>query len=484
VEKEANHSMLESLPILKGETAKIDLEMKNYEIFQQNNPAFTTSRSFSHSIDEKDKNHGNSVLLSSESGSPNRTEENTIVDIGEGAYSTPVLQSQPRGMRRKKSQKENKQQDQHQVIHEELNQYFTNNTLPIDEEDSDSDIISPVFKMLGPSPFSPNKGIHSSSSTSLSPLGPSSLNASRSFTLNNSPLKDSGSSSDDSHENFFYISRSDDEYGGRTTTEMMKRKKSKLVLDQIEEEEEEVKHPTNDEIIVEEVYKREEIEVTELDATAAVDNSAADGNSGDVGVEEKTKPEDTEETPMNNAEKPEDDEFFKTITNHTLKYETDSEDEDGGSKKHDKEKTDSQQSSPVRKNRLPPSSGKKEEKQASRSAYGFGYPHNTSTESWIKHNNSQDKPNIRRPPSVPSMLPSSSTAVESHLSKLSASSSLSSSQFVGIIPVQTNIKPKQLIPLTDSSVPLARRHSQMIKQCEIFFVLDASANSLFFFVFR
>jgi hypothetical protein len=474
VEKEANHSMLESLPILKGETAKIDLEMKNYEIFQQNNPV-NTSRSFSHSIDEKDKDHTKDCIIpSSESGSPQRIDETIKVDFDEGAYSTPVSQSQQqRGMRKKKSQKENKQnkQDQHQVIHEELNQYFTKNTLPIDEEDSDSDIISPVFKMLGPSPFSPSKSIHSTSSTSLSPLAPSSLNASRSFTLNNSPLKDSGSSSDDSHENFFYISRSDDEYGGRTTSEMMKRKKSQLVLDQIEEEEES-EHHTNGEA-GEEVQK-EETEVTELDTAFPTDKNGSHDEETVVVVDNKIETEEIiltsetlDATSVDHQEKHEDDEFFKTITNHNLKYETDSEDEDSGSKKLEKEKSDSQQSSPTRKNRLPPSSGKKDEKQASRSAYGFGYPHNNSTESWIKHNNSQDKSTIRRPPSVPSMLPSSSTAVESHLSKMSSSSS-SNSQFVGIIPVQTNIKPKQLIPLTDSSVPLARRHSQMIKQCKNF----------------
>jgi hypothetical protein len=125
----------------------------------------------------------------------------------------------------------------------------------------------------------------------------------------------------------------------------------------------------------------------------------------------------------------------------------------------------------------------------SKGMYGFGYASHATKESWIKYDkgsgskpvkpvetvhaskeswikydkgsaSKQNKSSDASPLKIP-------TVFESALKSKGAAnqSKAAGSQIVGILPV-ADIKPKQLIPVTDKSVPLAKRHSQMIKQCK------------------
>jgi hypothetical protein len=500
IEIEAKESMLESLPILKGETAKIDLEVRNYEVpllqLQQ--------RPHGLSLDEKEKE-----IMKISTPSPTR---------------------------------HNRKRVKHAI--NSMNSPSNNSHLSLDDDEgSDAEsMASPLPKDTPDDQQQSLMGTLQKQFSFLSNIEHSSSSSPPPAENNNSTSPPASSSAPflaalgKSASNYFYLSRS----GGASSDEgvgtggsgsvglltPVKRKSSggggevveqMEILESIDEEQKEdsekktspregkveEKEENNNNNNEEEKKKMNETEVSfNVDSQEISPVKHIDEDEG--------KPPQHPQKHKNE----EDDDFFQTITNASLRYETDeSEDERDSSANKKNTRKDANNNNNVSTNSMgggdqeknqykrmtfiaiqqqqqslqksssndPQSSSQQQQPQHSRSAYGgFSSYHSTTKESWIKHEKTSPPPNtavgsssLRRPPSVPVMTSYSTNAT---------TQSSANSQFVGMVPVQSSMKPKQLIPVHDSSIPLAKRHSQMIKQCNKFLVSFTSQSS-FLYIF-
>jgi hypothetical protein len=462
IENEAKESMLESLPILKGETAKIDLEVRNYEV------PLLQLRPHSLSLDEKEKE-----TMKISTPSPTRHNRKRVKH-GINSVNSPFNNS-------------------HLSLDDDEGSDAESMTSPLPKETPDDQQQQSLIGTLQKQ-FSFLTNIEHSSSSSPPPA-----------ENNNSASPPASSSAPflaalgKSASNYFYLSRSggaSSEEGGIGSVGLLtpvKRKSSggevPEILESIDEEQKEdsEKKTSPREEKEENNNKDEENKKNETEVSFSIDSQE---------ISPVKHVDEDEGKPPQHPQKhtnEEDDDFFQTITNASLRYETDeSEDErDSSANKKtnrkdannnnlstnsmgaDQEKNQykrmtfiaiqQQQQNLQKSSSNDPQSSSQQQPQHSRSAYGgFSSYHSTTKESWIKHEKTSTPPNsavgsfsLRRPPSVPVMTSYSTNATTPS----------SNTQFVGMIPVQSNIKPKQLIPVHDSSIPLAKRHSQMIKQC-------------------
>ncbi len=513
IEKEATESMLESLPILRGETAKIDLEMKNYEKYIQENPPPTTmsssSRIQSLSGDDRDSTTGvasTSTVLFMQSPDPlppsttlqsegiattlpftNVASTDAVNGSADSAVSNEnlavTLQVEKEAVNLHTTEivtsfddheddgilsaPSTLQTPNHNIERAELKEFFSREG----NDDSDSDVISPVFKHL--TPLTPNQTdvMTKHELTSVSPLQPVKLSESedtqstsvnRDFYLSKS---EDVASRDDADDGLFRYSKS--------YYHLPAQRPSDATLEDVKEEEcgEAEKEEMKEEVIV--TSSRLNEEKSEVDSVAMT--SIPSSNA--VAVVDMTS--DLSESSKSN-------DFFNT--NPNLRYETDSDDDTDISSRGRAKKAASNPSSPAvvkgprtltpttsaynMTSSVSGSGNKRLTSSGSKSAYGgFNYSA-TSNESWIKYDNNR-RVFEKNTPSPGSAGGGGVGSNNNHLFRPPSMSSMTStsynkppqSQLVGIVPV-AEIKPKQIIPVTDTSMPLAKRHSQMIKQCK------------------